>query len=55
MLLALHGLPNDYSHVCDHILGSQVVPNFTSTLLRVLGKPNTDIPFLTDDSFAFVS
>jgi len=55
MLLALHGLPNDYSHVCDHILGSQVVPNFTSTLLRVLGKPTTDIPFLTDDSFAFVS
>jgi len=38
MLLALHELPGDYSHVRDQILGSPVVPTFTSpcsTLLHV--------------------
>jgi len=42
VLLGLHGLPGDYSHVRDQILGSPIVHNFTffcSTLLRVPGKP----------------
>ena len=55
MLLALHGLLDDYSHVRDWILGSPVVPNFTSicsTLLLVLVKPTTNIPAFVDDSFS---
>jgi len=47
ILLALHVLPDDYAHVRDQILGSPSVSNFTSTcstLLRVLGKHNTNIP-----------
>jgi len=58
MLLALLGLHDDYSHVRDQILGSHVVPNFTSTystLLRVPSKHTIDIPFLVDDSSALVS
>ena len=58
MLLGLHGLSDDYSHVRDRILGSPIVPNFTSicsTLLRVLGKHTTDITSHVDDSSALVS
>ena len=58
MLLGLHGLPDDYSHVRDQILGSPIVPNFTSTcstLLRVPGKHTTDITSHVDDSSALVS
>ena len=46
ILLGLHGLRDDYSHVRDQILGFPIVPNFTSTcstLLRVLGKHTTDM------------
>jgi len=31
VVLTLHELANKYSHVCDQILGSPVIPNFTST------------------------
>jgi len=58
MLLGLHGLPDDYSHVRDQILGSPILPNFTSTcstLLRVSGKHTTDITPHVDDSSALVS
>jgi len=58
MLLGLHGLPDDYSHVRDQILGSPIVPNFTSTcstLLCVLGKHTTDIMSHVDESSALVS
>ena len=59
MLLALHGLPDDYTHVRDQILGSPIVPNFTSicfTLLRVPSKHTTDRPInFVDDSSALVS
>ncbi|XP_068493775.1 uncharacterized protein [Phaseolus vulgaris] len=58
MLLGLHGLPDDYSHVRDQILGSPIVPNFTSTcstLLRVPGKHTADITSHVDDSSALVS
>jgi len=58
MLLGLHGLPDDYSHVRDQILGSPIVSNFTSTcstLLRVSGKHTTDITSHVDDSSALVS
>jgi len=58
--LAIHGLPDDYSHICDQILGSLVVPtfNFTcSTLLRVPGKSTIEIPSSVtfNDSFASIS
>jgi len=58
MLLALHGLFDDYSHVRDQIWRSLVVPNFTSicsTFLCVLGKHTTDIPTPVDDSYTLVS
>jgi len=58
MLLGLHDLPDDYSHVRDQILGSPIVPNFTSTcstLLRVSGKHIADITSHVDDSSALVS
>jgi len=58
MLLGLHGLLDDYSHVRDQILGSPIVPDFTSTcstLLRVLGKHTTDITSHVDDSSALIS
>ena len=58
MLLGLHGLPADYSHVRNQILGSPIVPNFTSTcstLLRVPGKHTIDITSHVDDSSALVS
>ena len=58
MLLGLHGLLDYYSHVRDQILGSLIVPNFTSTcstLLRVSGKHTTDITSHVDDSSALVS
>jgi len=52
MLLDLHGLLDDYSHVCDKILGSPIVCNFTSTcftLMRVPSKHTTDITPHVDD------
>jgi len=58
MLLGLHGLHDDYSHVRDQILKSCVVPNFTSicsTLLHVLGKHIIDIPLPVDDFYALIS
>jgi len=58
MLLSLHSLPDDYFHVRDQILGSPIVPNFTSTcstLLCVPGKHTTDITPHVDDSSALVS
>jgi len=58
MLLVLHGLPDDYSHVHDQILGSLGVPNFTSicsTLLRVPIKPTINIHASADDSSTLVS
>ena len=58
MLLGLHGLPADYSHVRNQILGSPIVPNFTSTcstLLCVLGKHTTNIPSHVDDFSTLVS
>lgn len=57
MLLALHGLSDDYSHVRDQIFGSLIVPNFTSTcsiLLRVPIKKINYIPATTDNSSALV-
>ena len=57
ILLDLHGLPDDYSHVHDKILGSPVVLDFTSscsTLLCVSGKHITNIPFVLDDSSALI-
>jgi len=58
MLGALHGLVDKYSHICDQILGSPVVPTLTSTcstLWRVLKQPSTDTPASVDDSSALVS
>jgi len=57
MLLGLHCLPDDYSHVRDQILGSPILPNFTSTcstLMRVFGKHITDTPLPVNDSFALI-
>ena len=58
MLLALHGLPDDYSPVRDQILRSPVVSTLTSTcstLLRLLGKFHIDISNPVDDFSALVS
>jgi len=58
MLLALYGLPDDYSPVLDQILGSPVVPTLTSTsstLMCVLGKSHIDISTSSDDTSALVS
>jgi len=58
MLLALYGLPNDYSPVCDQILGSPVVLTLTSTsstLIPIPGKSHIDISTSDDDSSALVS
>jgi len=59
MLLALHGLLDDYVHVRDHILESPIVPNFTSTcytLFCVPSKHTINIPINpVDDSSALVS
>jgi len=58
MLLGLHDLPNDYSHVRDQILRSPIMPNFTSTcstLMCVPSKHTTDITPPVDDSSALVS
>jgi len=58
MLLALYGLPDDYSPVRDQILGSPVVPTLTSTsstLMRVPDKSHIDISTSGDDSSALVS
>jgi len=58
MLLALHGLSDEYSHVRDQILGSSVVPNFTTTssaLLRVPRKQVIDTSTCADDSSVLAS
>jgi len=58
MLLALHGLSDEYSHVRDQILGSPVVPNSTATsssLLRVPRKQIIDTATCADDSSVSVS
>ena len=58
MLLALHGLFDEYSHVHDQILGSPVVPNFTATssaLLRVPRKQVIDTSTCADDSSVLTS
>jgi len=58
MLLGLHGLIDDYSHVFDKILGSRIVSNFTFTcsiLMCVPSKHITGISTHVDDSFALVS
>jgi len=58
MLLALYGLPDDYSPVRDQILGSPIVPTLTSTsstLMRVPDKSHIDISTSGDDSSALVS
>jgi len=59
MLLALQGLPDDYTHVREQILGSPIMPNFTytcCTILRVPSKHTTNIPInLVDDSSTLVS
>jgi len=58
MLLDLHGVPDDYSHVRDQVLGPPITPNFTSTcstLLRVSSKHTTGIMPHVDDSSALVS
>lgn len=51
MVLALHKLANKYFHVRDQILGSPIIPNFTSTwstLLCVSSKPINDTIVSTD-------
>ena len=58
MVVMLHGLPEKYFYVCDHILGFTVIPNFTSTcstLLRVPCQPSADPPVHANDSSALVS
>jgi len=58
MLLGLHGLPDDYSHVRDQILGSPIVPSFTSICSILLCMPSKHTIAITsqvDDSSAFVS
>jgi len=58
MLLALHGLSDEYAHVRDQILGSPIVSNFTSTssaLLHVPRKQVIDIPAHADDSLVLGS
>jgi len=58
MLLVLHGLLDDYDPR-DQILGSPILPNFTSTcsnLLRVPSKHTTNTPINSiDDSSTLVS
>jgi len=47
MVVMLHGLAEKYSYVSDQILGSTVIPNFSSTcstLLRVPCQPSADPP-----------
>ena len=58
MLLASHGLSDEYSHVHEQIFGSPVVPNFTTTssaLLRVLRKQVIDTTTCADDSLVLAS
>ncbi|CAI8598044.1 unnamed protein product [Vicia faba] len=59
MLLALYGLPPEYSSVRDQILGSPTIPTLDtawSTLLRVPAKPSSDggVPPTPVDSSALV-
>jgi len=54
MVFILQGLPDKYSHVCDQILGSPVIANFTSTcstLLCVLCKSLND-PYVFANNFS---
>jgi len=56
--LTLHEHVDEYSHVCDQILGSLIIPNFTSTcstLLHVPCKPLNDPSVFADDSSTFTS
>jgi len=57
MLLAIHGLPDDYTHVRHQILDFlMIIVLSCSILLRVPGKHTTDIPINhVDDSSALVS
>ena len=58
MVVMLHGLADKYFHVCDQILGSTIIPNFTSTcstLLCVPCQPSTDPLVHANDSSALVS
>nr|KYP55409.1 Retrovirus-related Pol polyprotein from transposon TNT 1-94 [Cajanus cajan] len=60
MLMALYGLPDEYSSIRDQILGSSTVPTLNSawsTLLRVPSKFSPDIPSSapTSDSSTLVS
>nr|KYP41847.1 hypothetical protein KK1_036772 [Cajanus cajan] len=60
MLMALYGIPDEYSSVRDQILGSSTVPTLNSawsTLLRVPCKSSPNIPSSapTSDFSALVS
>ncbi|KAL2326552.1 hypothetical protein Fmac_025610 [Flemingia macrophylla] len=59
MLMALYGLPDEYSSIRDQILGSPNVPTLHyawSTLFRVPSRSSSDTPFAPPgDSFAVVS
>ena len=60
MLLALHGLPAEYSLVRDQILGSPIIPTLNSawsTLLRIPAKSSVDVEVssATVDSSALIS
>ena len=58
MVVMLHRLVEKYSHVCDQILGSTIIPNFTSTcstLLCVPYQPSADPPIHVNDSSTLVS
>ncbi|XP_022638981.1 uncharacterized protein LOC111242044 [Vigna radiata var. radiata] len=58
MLLALYGLSDDSSHVRVQILGSPVIPNFSSTcsgLLRIPSKPIIETSPHIDDSSVMVA
>jgi len=51
MLFDLYGLPDDYSHVRDQILGSPIMPKLTSTcstLYQIPGKHTTDTSHVDD-------
>lgn len=57
MLLALHELSDDYSHVQDHVFRSPIVLYFTSTcstLLRVPIKKINDILASANNSTTLV-
>lgn len=58
MILALHGLVDKYSHICDIILGSPIIHTLTSTsfaLLHIPSKPINYTPIFVDDSCTLAS